>query len=237
MQREATFQVQTHKKPNKMNLIKKSLVAVALLGSVASSNAAIYYSAELNNGGSPLDTLESWADTSYSNTLTGLFAGIDWSTTDLVKAVIMFGFADKVSYNEGGEYVTATAGSDNAALKLEVAPAGYMQSEEYDLDVNIENDTAYEVEVNGNHPGPGQNYHDTFDYREAELGGQAMDDIKGGELEFEVTVEEGSTYLKTVQVKIETKDKPTSTVPDTGTTLGLLGASLAGLILARRKRA
>lgn len=264
MQRQATFQVQTHKTPNKMNIIKNSLVAVALLGTVASSNAAIYYSQEVY--GSPISPLDnnstnvydagdlsggeftrhdvnSWNTKTFKATLTELFTGIDFSSVDITKAVIMFGFADLDSsdykdqfgkpYPEGNEYVSAKAGSDNQQLALEKSPIALS----YDLDVDLEGSTDTLVEVDGRHPGTGEDYHNTYDYREAELGDTAIEDIENsGELKFEVTsgphnsLGSGSVYLKTVQVKIET-----TSVPDNGTTLALLGSALAGLVFLRRK--
>lgn len=224
-----------------MNFLKKSITTLALVGSVASANAAIYYSAEVSGPGgqgSPLALLDSDTNATYSGTLTDLFTGpgFDWTKTEIVKAVIMFGFSEDNVGDAMAEDVSATASTE--ALELEVSP-GYLQAEEHDLDVDIENDVALEVEVNGEHSGDDDSdgYIDDFDYREAELGTKAIDDItKNGSLGFEVTAEDGSTYLKTVQIKIETQDKPPSKVPDSGATLALFSVGLAGLVLARRKR-
>ena len=213
-----------------MNLVKKSLAAVALLGSVSGANAAIYYSDELS--GSPLDFLYynySWDnDTQYSGSFSNLFQSIDWGANDLVKAVIMFGFADDES--DGAEVVSAKAGSDWADLYLEDGDPHPVAAAK-DLDVTIEDSVALEVEVNGSHGGG-------FDYREAELGGQALEDIKNGSLAFKVKREDGDVYVKTVQLKIETAEKqtpPPVKVPDSGATLILLGAALGGLAAVRRK--
>lgn len=218
-----------------MNIFSKTLAILALGASATGANAAIYYSDELV--GYPLDELVRGYDNHYSNTLTNLFTGIDWGSEELVKAVIMFGFAD--GSQDGAEYVSAKAGSDNQQLALEVGN-GYPNASAWDLDVDIEEATATSVEVNGRHPYNGEDYHDTYDYREAELGAAAKADIvNDGELDFKVTVDSGSTYIKTVQVKIETKTIPTTpppvSVPDNGTTLILLGSALAGLAIARRK--
>lgn len=165
---------------------------------------------------------------------------LSWATHYIHSAVLEFGFADdQPGYNgDSAEKIVAGVKIDDTGDWTQDWRALELEADDGDLpsDGNAEvegTNVSTEVEVDGSHTYG-------YDYREGALiDGVEYDKIENGEaIEFAVLRKDGDTYLKTVSLKVDIREKstpPTHSVPDTGSTLALFGLSFLGLISLRRK--
>jgi hypothetical protein len=91
-------------------------------------------------------------------------------------------------------------------------------------DLNIEN----LGDVDGNHSNPPTSY--DWRYFTGVSGSLIVNALQDGMLSYSVNVTSGTTFLKEVRLRAESR------VPDGGYTVALLGASLLGLVAFRRRR-
>ncbi|MDQ8197024.1 VPDSG-CTERM sorting domain-containing protein [Pelagicoccus enzymogenes] len=197
-----------------MNLVRSTLAALLVAAAAATASATMTFTQF--KSGSPLDFLSSGGDTQYSSTFNNIKNGGTLLSTfltanpnyEIVSAIVEFGFAD----DGGDSYEYAKAYISGKFVKL----FG---------DHHNSNDA---VEVDGSH-----DY--GYSYRDGEIAEEDFGDLEDGIVEFKVKADQGDFYLKTAKITVEV-DKKSVEVPDSGSTLLLLGAALGVIGFIRRRR-
>ncbi|MES2440862.1 MAG: VPDSG-CTERM sorting domain-containing protein [Verrucomicrobiota bacterium] len=221
-----------------------SQVAVAAFFAASSISDAAVVSWEVTHAGSPLDFLsEKWGnydgsyDLSYSETWDIKSVGYNPLTQHVDGITVWFAFADDSPHGSG-------SGS-------EISNGGDI--EEY-VDISLGGTKIWDnLEVDGAHPASSYTYYSMVLDPITHL--SIFNDLKAdGTLSYSVLLQDYAvdsgyeskygedTYLKVAKIKAWYNDEPVRVpnggrVPDAGTSVALLGLSLASLVGLRRKLA
>lgn len=206
--------------PMKLNQILLAASSLLAFSGAASAGAITWVDRDPNTGVGPLQYLSVGGTSTYSSTFDITTVGFVPGQFNIDSILVKFAFADNAtsadtgSGSDGFEYVDISLGS-----------------------VKIWND----LEVDGDH----SNAPLSYDWYSQSLFGNAtiLGDLNAdGILNYSVTIQDLSgsknTYLKIAELTVTGDPKKTTTgqpVPDGGATLALLGATLMGLGVIRRK--